>query len=166
MSNGNKALLSSASYIDFFDSNGNLKDIDSIRDKLNEKRGLTESQINQFLNTYEVLDQQLETASGFSAMVVREKSSGKNLFVIRGTQEPVDFLQDGMLVATGLAKAQVIDALNYFNKVTTPKGQTYNEIIPAPNLSSNDYRVTNNPVSFFFSDRFDNKKQQTYNEIL
>ncbi|WP_410678215.1 hypothetical protein ACIO08_10475 [Avibacterium paragallinarum] len=166
MTGGNKALLATASYIDFFDSNGNLKDIDNIRDKLNEKRGLTKLQINQFFNTYEVLDQQLETASGFSAMVVREKSSGKNLFVIRGTQEPVDFLQDGMLVATGLAKAQVIDALNYFNKVTTPKGQTYNEIIPAPNLSSNDYRVTNNPVSFFFSDRFDNKKQQTYNEIL
>ncbi|WP_017805827.1 hypothetical protein [Avibacterium paragallinarum] len=129
MSNGNKALLSSASYIDFFDSNGNLKNLKDIKAKLDKKRGLTESQINQFLNTYEVLDQQLETASGFSAMVVREKSSGKNLFVIRGTQEPVDFLQDGMLVATGLAKAQVIDALNYFNKVTTPKGQTYNKIV-------------------------------------
>ncbi|MEE3608960.1 hypothetical protein [Avibacterium paragallinarum] len=72
MTGGNKALLATASYIDFFDSNGNLKDIDNIRDKLNEKRGLTKSQINQFLDTYEVLDQQLETASGFSAMVERE----------------------------------------------------------------------------------------------
>ncbi|STO71857.1 hypothetical protein [Avibacterium paragallinarum] len=75
MSNGNKALLSSASYIDFFDSNGNLKNLKDIKAKLDKKRGLTESQINQFFNTYEVLDQQLETASGFSAMVVRE--SGK-----------------------------------------------------------------------------------------
>ncbi|MGR6648100.1 hypothetical protein ACU6T4_07925 [Avibacterium paragallinarum] len=129
MSSGNKALLASASYIDFFNSDGYMKNKEKIEENLKGVRGLTESQINQFLDTYEVLDQQLETASGFSAMVVREKSSGKNLFVIRGTQEPVDFLQDGMLVATGLAKAQVIDALNYFNKVTTPKGQTYNEIV-------------------------------------
>ncbi|MGY6089442.1 hypothetical protein [Avibacterium paragallinarum] len=129
MSGENKALLASVSYIDIFDSEGNKKNTDDIKTELEKKRHLKESQINQFLNTYEVLDQQLETASGFSAMVVREKSSGKNLFVIRGTQEPVDFLQDGMLVATGLAKAQVIDALNYFNKVTTPKGQTYNEIV-------------------------------------
>ncbi|QLD64224.1 hypothetical protein [Avibacterium paragallinarum] len=129
MSGENKALLASASYVDFFNSDGSTKTEDDIRKSLVGVRHLKESQINQFFNTYEVLDQQLETASGFSAMVVREKSSGKNLFVIRGTQEPVDFLQDGMLVATGLAKAQVIDALNYFNKVTTPKGQTYNEIV-------------------------------------
>ncbi|WP_046097344.1 hypothetical protein [Avibacterium paragallinarum] len=75
MSNENKALLASVSYIDIFDSEGNKKNTDDIKTELEKKRHLKESQINQFLNTYEVLDQQLERASGFSAMVVRE--SGK-----------------------------------------------------------------------------------------
>ncbi|MCW9718520.1 hypothetical protein [Avibacterium sp. 21-599] len=73
MSSGNKALLASASYVDFFDSNGNKKDTNSIREVLEKRRSMNKSQIDQFLNTYEVMDQQLETASGFSAMVVREK---------------------------------------------------------------------------------------------
>ncbi|STO71861.1 hypothetical protein [Avibacterium paragallinarum] len=75
MTGGNKALLATASYIDFFSANGVLIEQGKIRKKITEDRQLTESQIDQFLDTYEVLDQQLETASGFSAMVVRE--SGK-----------------------------------------------------------------------------------------
>ncbi|WP_244300925.1 hypothetical protein [Avibacterium paragallinarum] len=104
MSSGNKALLASASYIDFFNSDGYMKNKEKIEENLKGVRGLTESQINQFLDTYEVLDQQLETASGFSAMVVREKSSGKNLFVIRGTQEPVDFCKMECLLQRGWRK--------------------------------------------------------------
>ncbi|UXN37503.1 hypothetical protein N8E87_03265 [Avibacterium paragallinarum] len=72
MTGENKALLATASYIDFFSANGVLIEQGKIRKKITEDRQLTESQIDQFLDTYEVLDQQLETASGFSAMVVRE----------------------------------------------------------------------------------------------
>ncbi|QIR11102.1 hypothetical protein [Avibacterium paragallinarum] len=75
MTGENKALLATASYIDFFSANGVLIEQGKIRKKITEDRQLTESQIDQFLDTYEVLDQQLERASGFSAMVVRE--SGK-----------------------------------------------------------------------------------------
>ncbi|MBE2893655.1 hypothetical protein [Spirabiliibacterium falconis] len=61
MSDGNKALLASAAYIDFFDSNDSVKTKNEIKNAFTKERHLNTLQADRFLNTYEVIDQQLET---------------------------------------------------------------------------------------------------------
>ncbi|MBF4102876.1 hypothetical protein INT80_11285 [Gallibacterium anatis] len=42
-----------------------------------EKGSSYEADINYFFNNYEIIHQQLETASGFSGMIVRDKKQTK-----------------------------------------------------------------------------------------
>ncbi|KGQ36032.1 hypothetical protein [Gallibacterium anatis] len=85
----NDALLSSVSYVNFFLENGKKRDEKLIKTDLMSEKGssLSEADINYFFNNYEIIHQQLETASGFSGMIVRDKKTNETIVVFRGTQE-------------------------------------------------------------------------------
>ncbi|WP_081034574.1 hypothetical protein, partial [Gallibacterium anatis] len=101
------AILSAVAYTNFFDRNGkNLKE-DQILDQLKFKSELSSSDIEYFDTNFEVIHQQLETPRGFSAALIKDKRTGQLTLAIRGTQEPIDFVQDINLVNSGLAVDQL-----------------------------------------------------------
>ncbi|MFU2137234.1 S8 family serine peptidase [Gallibacterium anatis] len=128
----NDALLSSVAYIDLFE-NGKLKKEEKIKAELADKsqkgRSLSEADIDYFFNNYEVIHQQLETTSGFSGMIVRNKKTNERIVVVRGTKEyEKDIPADISLVKYGLPHEQFIDAKNYISFATTARNKQYNHL--------------------------------------
>ncbi|OBX08840.1 hypothetical protein QV08_03300 [Gallibacterium salpingitidis] len=68
-----KALLSAAAYTDFFDESGHRLDKNDIQDSLIKEGNFTQQDIEYFTSNFEVVHQQLETSSGFSAAVIKDK---------------------------------------------------------------------------------------------
>ena len=126
----NKALLSAAAYTDFFDKNGQKIDFDNadLHGALGKYSKFTLDDIKYFTTNFEVIHQQLETPRGFSAALIKDKRTGQLTLAIRGTQEPIDFVQDINLVNSGLAVDQLVDATNYLSKLMTPIGQKYQHL--------------------------------------
>lgn len=127
----NDALLSSVSYVNFFLENGKKRDEKLIKTDLMPEKGssLSEADINYFFNNYEIIHQQLETASGFSGMIVRDKKTNETIVVFRGTQEyEKDIPADIALMKYGLPHEQFIDAKNYISFATTAKNKQYNHL--------------------------------------
>ncbi|AEC17936.1 hypothetical protein [Gallibacterium anatis] len=127
----NDALLSSVSYVNFFLENGKKRDEKLIKTDLMSEKGssLSEADINYFFNNYEIIHQQLETASGFSGMIVRDKKTNETIVVFRGTQEyEKDIPADIALMKYGLPHEQFIDAKNYISFATTARNKQYNHL--------------------------------------
>lgn len=125
-----KALLSAAAYTDFFDKNGQKIDFDNtdLHGALGKYSTFTLDDIKYFTTNFEVLHQQLETSSGFSAVLIKDKRTGQVTFAIRGTQEIQDYYQDANLALQGIALHQIVDATNYLLKLMTPIGQKYHHL--------------------------------------
>ena len=129
------AILSDATYADFLSPPpGGLPDYSQENVarvlQLISGRGFSESQATDFSATWEVLSQQPNTASGFSATLFRNRLTGETVFAIVGTeaaeQSGVDLIvADGVqLVGSGLAYAQMVDMYNYWLRLNAPAGAT------------------------------------------
>lgn len=66
-----KALLSAAAYTNFFNKDGHKIDLnnDKLQKNLQDKSNFEKNDIEYFTTNFEVLHQQLETASGFLSVL-------------------------------------------------------------------------------------------------
>ncbi|QLB40427.1 DUF6792 domain-containing protein [Mannheimia pernigra] len=106
MSNDNMALLAAASYADFKD----VKDSNSLQKAL--IREMPEAQAEKFTNTYELIAHKTNTSNGYSGTIVKNKKTNEMFVLHRGTEVKTgaDWLEDGILVTTGLPYRQLMDA--------------------------------------------------------
>jgi hypothetical protein len=115
------ALLADASYVIDIDVGA----ID--RDRFDER--LTHTQASFLAANFRVLDTYNAMFGGFNAVVWEIKAgselalanpgdAGKVFVSIRGTQEPVDFLNDGQLAVSGIPYQQVADMVNWWQRAT------------------------------------------------
>ena len=65
-----------------------------------EDRGFTPSQFEDFQRTYRVLHHQPDSATGFSATLFENVSTGELHLAFRGTNGAMDLLQDASLAVT------------------------------------------------------------------
>ncbi|MBF4102133.1 hypothetical protein INT80_00620 [Gallibacterium anatis] len=96
------ALMSAAAYTDFFDKNGSRIGKDTIQRALINDSSFTQQDVDYFNANFEVIHQQLETTSGFSAAVIKDKRTGQMNLAVRGTSDIDDLAQDIDLVVQGL----------------------------------------------------------------
>ena len=134
-------LLSEVAYVDFVDQDGD-KLADDIVEENFEIAGLSESQITQFFNDWTVESQQLNTDSGFSAVVFQSQSDpSRKVIAMRGTEGNKFFSPDDLdeffeggadlkadiadIVADGLAMHQIVDLHNYWSQLNAAEGESY-----------------------------------------
>lgn len=87
-----QALLSEASYADFWDQdNGVIKNLVEIESALID-RGFSETQADDFIGTWTVVAHQPNTWSGLSVTVFENKQSGEKALAVRGSDNPYDFI--------------------------------------------------------------------------
>ena len=88
---------------------------------------MSETQATQFTSRYEVIHQQPNTDTGFSATLFWDWDKAQYAFAIRGT-ELGDFTQDVLLTdladigGKGIAARQGVDLFNYYQRLITPAG--------------------------------------------
>ena len=75
------AALSGATYADFTDLSAS-----GVADALVTQLNFTRTQADDFSTTWEVLSQQSNTLSGFSAALFRNRLTGETVFAIAGTE--------------------------------------------------------------------------------
>lgn len=86
--NYQSAVLSDASYVAWFDLNGNIRsDVDLVSD-LRTLRAFTESEARKFISRYEPVAYQADLKSGFSATIYSDNEGvqGSHVMAIRGTE--------------------------------------------------------------------------------
>ncbi|ODS25065.1 hypothetical protein AB835_00740 [Candidatus Endobugula sertula] len=91
--------------------------------------GFSIIQSENFSEKYKLLNQQENTASGFSATVFEDQTTGKKILAIRGTEILTDIVND-LVVADilgiggkGYANSQAIDLYRYITQLHTPKDE-------------------------------------------
>ncbi|AGI35581.2 hypothetical protein HW40_12380 [Mannheimia haemolytica] len=106
MSNDNMALLAAASYVDF----SVIKDPQRFQEALT--REMSTTQVEKFTNTYELIAHKTNTSNGYSGTIVKNKKTNEMFVLHRGTEikTGADWLEDGILVTTGLPYRQLMDA--------------------------------------------------------
>ena len=123
--------------------------------------GLTASQLRGVLQTRMTLPQaeflssaftvvtHVETgdvfSSGFDATVWRRNLDGAIFVSMQGTQGLADFLVDADLTAFGAARAQFVDMVNWWSKITTPT----NALAPQIREIDGGPRMGPNGVEYF-----------------
>ena len=134
-------LLAEVAYVNFYDKNGGVLNNDDIINNL-QVAGLSESQITQFFNDWTVESQQLNTDSGFSAVVFQSQSDpSRKVIAMRGTEGNKFFSPDDLdeffeggadlkadiadIVADGLAMHQIVDLHNYWSQLNAAEGESY-----------------------------------------
>ena len=135
------AMLAEAAYAEFLQPNGQLKPLADIRAALVAK-DWSGTQVDAFLANYRVIHQQPNTATGFSATLFEKLTNGlptgQYVFATRGTEFGVQLRADaplgldlaadiGDLVLDGLAWSQIVDMYNYWKRLTTPPGLSYQQ---------------------------------------
>ena len=86
----------------------------------------SEAQAAAFVLEWEVIDHVPDTQSDFSATIFRNRQSGAYTLAIRGSTNLADFTEDAALIAAdGVAVRQLADLYNYWQRVRTAGGQTY-----------------------------------------
>ena len=84
------------------------------------------SQIESVVSSFDAVVWQANNADG------TVNPSGKLYVSMRGTQQFTDFLEDADLAVTGNARAQIVDMVNWWFKITTPTGQSARQIALEP----------------------------------
>ncbi len=127
------ALLSEISYVNYTEVD--ILNSDVIKKQLISS-GITESLAEDFIVHWRVVDHQPDTESGFSATLFErldEQKNGTGEYVL-GTRGTEQFgrdlvITDGLdIVLDGLALDQIVDLRNYWTKLTTPKGESYEKL--------------------------------------
>ncbi|MEW6292453.1 MAG: calcium-binding protein [Pseudomonadota bacterium] len=111
-----------------------------------EDAGMSQFQAERFAERWRVIDQSPASASGFSATVFAEISSGKRYLAIRGTEGffSIDTLADAQLLFGGAARNQIVSLYNYVQRLVTPAGQ--------PAIQVEDAGPDIDPVTGFVND--------------
>ena len=132
------AWMSQASYLYFNESKQNLvqtKSDSSLSDALNDSnldktkgekdKYFAKDQAKIFTENYSFVSHQANTDHGMSSTVFQSKTDGSYTFAMRGTEFPSnDLLEDiAGIVASGKAKAQLVDAFHYYKRLTTAEGE-------------------------------------------
>jgi len=130
------AHLSEAAYAALLDDTGRpLATAQELVDAL-KRAGWSEAQATVFSTQHRVIHQQPNTATGFSATMFEKLNNGvptgQYVFAARGTEPTAQFGRDlavdiGDLVLDGLAWSQIVDMYNYWKRLSTPSGQTYQQ---------------------------------------
>lgn len=116
-----RGLAKQASYVNFSFHEGKIDLVAS--DENLTKEFKNKYSIQKFSMHYDVLDQMPNTSTGASALLLREKHSGKAIITIRGTEPSIkDYLTDIILPIDGRPIGQEIDIFNYYQELSTPKG--------------------------------------------
>ena len=131
------ALLSEACYTDFDPGDDGVLSTKEIEGGLEEK-GFSKSQAKDFVTRWEVVYQERNTPSGFSATLFKSKDSNAAqpyVVAVRGTEfglqwQPPFFTEDmqtnvGDIVLDGMTIDQTIDLYNFMLRIATPKGQAF-----------------------------------------
>jgi hypothetical protein len=117
--------------------------------KLAPQKGVSVSQIDYLKKNYQIIEQQPNTGSGFSGALFKRigegSSQGEYVFATRGTELGAQFGADlaadlGDLVFDGLAWEQIVDMYNFWKRLITPIGQSYQMAViatPLVNLNPN-----------------------------
>lgn len=118
-----RGLAKQASYVDSSDDKGNRINISDYKKRLNKEFN-NEYNTDAFVKHYDVLDQMPNTSTGASALLLRHKDSSKATIAIRGTEPSIsDYLTDIRLGIKGRPIGQEIDIFNYYQELSTPKGE-------------------------------------------
>ncbi|MEE3732363.1 S8 family serine peptidase [Mannheimia haemolytica] len=107
MSNDNLALLATVAYAKITDiSNSNI-----IQRNLTDIELSTE-QAKKFTDIYDIIAHKPNTSNGYSGTIVKNKKTNEMFVLHRGTEVKTgaDWLEDGILVTTGLPYRQLMDA--------------------------------------------------------
>jgi hypothetical protein len=118
-----EAQLAEAAYANFFDDSGNLITTNAqlITALTTGDMKFSIAQATDFTNRYQVVSQLPNTASGFSATVFLDTTTGQYTFAARGTEaNAADLIGADLhgVVADGIAIDQVIDMYNYWQSLT------------------------------------------------
>ena len=116
------AWMSQASYLYF--NEGQFESILTDKEKDKEKY-FAKTQKDVFVENYSFVSHQANTDDGMSSTVFQNKEDGSYTFAMRGTEFPSnDLLEDiAGIVASGKAKAQLVDAFHYYKRLTTAEGE-------------------------------------------
>ncbi|WP_343293466.1 hypothetical protein AAHN93_03610 [Vandammella animalimorsus] len=131
------ALLSEACYTDFDPGDDGILDAKDIEGGLKNK-SFSKSQANDFVTRWEVVYQERNTPSGFSATLFKSKdpnAAQPYVVAVRGTEfglqwQPPFFTADvqadvGDIILDGITIDQTIDLYNFMLRIATPKGQAF-----------------------------------------
>lgn len=83
------------------------------------KRGFTELQTQDFFDKYSVAFHYPDDLMGLSFTIFKDNASDALTLAIRGTTPGIDFLEDAVLLGTGLAQDQAISLFNALQILTT-----------------------------------------------
>ena len=119
MSNDNLALLAVSAYGEFPEINNRKK----INESLREKSELSDEQARNFIDNYDILAHQPNTASGYSGTLVINKKTNQMFLLHRGTEFSTkeDKITDFELAITGLPQKQVEDAKHFVDNLIRRK---------------------------------------------
>lgn len=122
----NHSLLAEAAYANLWNDRLNqvITADDDVKNAL-VTAGFSQTQAEEFIKHWEVIDHQPDTNSGFSATLFKNKQTDDYVFANRGT---AGFFSDILsadffgIVLEGMATHQLIDMYRYFRKLETPEG--------------------------------------------
>lgn len=119
MSNDNLALLAASAYGEFPEINNRKK----INESLREKSELSDEQARNFMDNYDILAHQPNTASGYSGTLIINKKTNQMFLLHRGTEFSTkeDKIADFELAITGLPQKQVEDAKHFVDDLIRRK---------------------------------------------
>ncbi|MBC3909787.1 putative Ig domain-containing protein [Undibacterium umbellatum] len=130
--------------------NNNL-DVVKNEDDMRGRTRMTDIQVKQFLDQYEVVDALGNTSSGFSAAVIRDKKTGEYTLSFRSTEyqmEPFgDFTRDAMgadseLSYRGFTYGQIVDMEAYYAKLSQADGILFGKKINVTGYSLGGHLAT------------------------
>ncbi len=147
------ASLAEAAYANFVDNAGNLlTDTDDIEAALQNgsfnNMSFSAVQAIEFINQWRVIDHLPDADSGFSATVFERLNedgtpTGQYSLAIRGSTTVdggVDFLADAaLIVSNGVARLQLVDLYNFWQRATTTKDASYTAAVLNPDFGTIEF---------------------------
>lgn len=132
--------MAEAAYANFWDQVTGLIPVSRMSGALITE-GMTATQAQALLDTWDVIDHVPNLDSGFSATIFRSRADpGHYTLAIRGSlldDLAIDFRADGALIVNdGVAVVQLVDLYNFWQRALTPKGQSYTAARLAANEGS------------------------------
>jgi len=133
-----QALLAEAAYANLWNSatNSAITDPELVKAALITK-GMSDTQAAAFTDRYQVISQQPNTGSGYSATLFLDKTTGQYTYAIRGTEpglNPDLWIADAGIAENGLAVGQTVDMYNDWSRINTAAGQAYQALVAESDL--------------------------------
>lgn len=122
-----QTLLAEAAYANFWNSstNSTITDPALVKAALISE-GMSEVQASDFVTQWQVVAQQPDMLSGFSATVFKNITTGEYTVSVRGTNSlsDWDYANVGGIALNGMAMGQAADMYNWMLRMTATQGQS------------------------------------------